>query len=117
VASIQYFFVVVLSIVSRTSASSGWRNIPLVRGEEQNVGARRVHLVRLARADRLLLDRFNFERVQLLIEHLTQIHDDRLANLLPQTWARKISISEILSVGILPCMKIPVKSSCTWKPT
>ncbi|TNN38638.1 hypothetical protein EYF80_051201 [Liparis tanakae] len=24
---------------------------------------------------------------------------------------------EIFSVGILPCMKIPVKSSCTWKPT
>jgi hypothetical protein len=32
-------------------------------------------------------------------------------------WARKIWMSEILSVGILPCMKIPVRSSCTWKPT
>ena len=26
-------------------------------------------------------------------------------------------MSEILSVGILPCMKMPVRSSCTWKPT
>lgn len=32
-------------------------------------------------------------------------------------WALKIWISEILSVGILPCMNIPVKSNCTWKPT
>lgn len=32
-------------------------------------------------------------------------------------WALKIWISEIFKVGILPCMKIPVKSSCTWKPT
>ena len=32
-------------------------------------------------------------------------------------WARKIWMSEILSVGILPCMKMPVRSSCTWKPT
>lgn len=31
--------------------------------------------------------------------------------------ARKIWMSEILSVGILPCMKMPVRSSCTWKPT
>ena len=32
-------------------------------------------------------------------------------------WARNIWIREIFSVGILPCMKMPVKSSCTWKPT
>ena len=32
-------------------------------------------------------------------------------------WALKIWMSEIFSVGILPCMKIPVRSSCTWKPT
>ena len=32
-------------------------------------------------------------------------------------WARKIWMREILRVGILPCMKIPVRSSCTWKPT
>lgn len=34
--------------------------------------------------DRFLLDRFNLQGVQLLIEDLTQIHDDRLVNLLPQ---------------------------------
>ncbi len=28
-------------------------------------------------------------------------------------WALKIWISEIFSVGILPCMKMPVKSSYT----
>jgi len=32
-------------------------------------------------------------------------------------WARKIWMSEIFSVGILPCMKMPVRSSWTWKPT
>ena len=32
-------------------------------------------------------------------------------------WALKIWIREILRVGILPCMKMPVRSSCTWKPT
>ncbi len=32
-------------------------------------------------------------------------------------WALKIWMRDILSVGILPCMKIPVKSNCTWKPT
>lgn len=32
-------------------------------------------------------------------------------------WALKIWMREIFSVGILPCMKIPVRSSCTWKPT
>ena len=30
--------------------------------------------------------------------------------------ARKIWMSEILSVGIFPCMKMPVRSSCTWNP-
>ena len=30
-----------------------------------------------------------------------------------QRWARKIWMSDILSVGILPCMKMPVRSSCT----
>ena len=34
-----------------------------------------------------------------------------------QRWARKIWMSEIFNVGILPCMKTPVRSSCTWKPT
>ena len=34
-------------------------NRPLVRGEEQNVGARAVHLVRLSRVNRFLLNRFN----------------------------------------------------------
>ena len=32
-------------------------------------------------------------------------------------WALKIWMREIFSVGIFPCMKMPVRSSCTWKPT
>ena len=34
-----------------------------------------------------------------------------------QRCARKIWIRLIFSVGILPCMKIPVRSSWTWNPT
>lgn len=43
---------------------------PLVRGEEQDVRAGGVHLVRLARVDGLLLHRLDLQRVQLLVEHL-----------------------------------------------
>ena len=46
------------------------RHVPLVRGEQKDVGARQVHLVRLSRVNRLLLDSFDLQRVQLLIEYL-----------------------------------------------
>ena len=100
--------------------------------------------------DGLLLDRLDLERLELLVKHLAQIHDNAGAGAPPGdgaarghsaaasdrrprgqaagaaahlSWifchkcARKIWMSEILSVGILPCMKMPVRSSCTWKPT
>ena len=68
----------------------GLRDLPLVRGEEQDVGAARVHLVRLARVDRLLLDRLNLERVELLVKDLAQVHHDRLVDLLPQVRAEDL---------------------------
>lgn len=52
-------------------------DVPLVRGEEEDVGAGRVHLVRLPGVDGLLLHRLDLQSVQLLIEHLraaTQRH-------------------------------------------
>ena len=44
----------------------------------------RIHLVTLTWADSFLLDSLNLERLELLrlVEHLTQIHDDTLMNLL-----------------------------------
>lgn len=53
-------------------------HVPFVRGEEQDVGARRVHLVGFTRMNRLFLDSLDLQRLELLIEHLTQIHDHRL---------------------------------------
>ena len=50
-------------------------HVPLVGGEDEHVGARRVHLVRLARMDGLLLHRLDLERVQLLVEHLIIIYE------------------------------------------
>ena len=46
------------------------RDVPLGGGEEEDVGARAVHLVRLSRMDRLLLNSLDSDGVQLLIEHL-----------------------------------------------
>ena len=66
------------------------RHTPLVRGKEQDVRAGGVHLVRLARVDRLLLHRLHLERVQLLVKHLAHIHDDRLVDLLPQVRAENL---------------------------
>lgn len=47
------------------------RHVPLVRREEEDVGARRVHLVRFSRVDRLLLHRLDRETLELLVENLT----------------------------------------------
>jgi len=73
------------------------RDVPLVRREEENVRARsgrvsisvieqqhriyaRVHLVRLARMNSLLLNRFDLQGLHLLIKDLAQVHDDALVN-------------------------------------
>ena len=53
-------------------------------GEQQDVSTRTVHLVRLSGMDGLLLHSLDTQSLQLLVENLTQIHDDRLVNLLPQ---------------------------------
>lgn len=58
--------------------------MPLVLGEEENVGTRRIHLVRLPWMNCLLLHSLDLEGIELLVEDLTEIHDDRLMNLLPQ---------------------------------
>mmetsp|Transcript_39335 Transcript_39335/g.83813 ORF Transcript_39335/g.83813 Transcript_39335/m.83813 type:complete len:1257 (-) Transcript_39335:3240-7010(-) len=57
---------------------------PLVGGEEQDVGTRGIHLVGLSGMDRLLLHHLDLEGIQLEIEHLAQIHDHTLVDLLPQ---------------------------------
>mmetsp|Transcript_2955 Transcript_2955/g.8790 ORF Transcript_2955/g.8790 Transcript_2955/m.8790 type:complete len:598 (+) Transcript_2955:730-2523(+) len=66
------------------SHEAGLGDGPLVRGEKEDVRARRVHLVRLSRMDRLLLDCLNLESIELLIKHLTKVHDQRLVDLLPE---------------------------------
>mmetsp|Transcript_12178 Transcript_12178/g.50989 ORF Transcript_12178/g.50989 Transcript_12178/m.50989 type:complete len:398 (+) Transcript_12178:2351-3544(+) len=63
---------------------------PLVRREQKDVRARRVHLVRLARVDGFLLHRLNLQRVQLLVKHLAQVHDDGLVDLLPEVRAEDL---------------------------
>mmetsp|Transcript_27245 Transcript_27245/g.46261 ORF Transcript_27245/g.46261 Transcript_27245/m.46261 type:complete len:283 (+) Transcript_27245:2730-3578(+) len=45
-------------------------HLPLVGGEEEDVGARRVHFVGLARVDGLFLDGLDLQRVQFLVEDL-----------------------------------------------
>jgi hypothetical protein len=55
-----------------------------VAGEEQDVSARTVHLVRFTGMNRLLLHCFDAKSLEFLVEDLAQIHDDRLVNLLPQ---------------------------------
>ena len=46
---------------------------PSVSGKEQNVRAGRVHFVRLARVDGLLLHSLNLQRIQLLVEDLAPV--------------------------------------------
>ena len=48
------------------------RDVPLGGGEEQDVGARAVHLVRLTRMNRFLLHRLDADSVELLVKHLSQ---------------------------------------------
>ena len=57
---------------------------PFVRSEQQDIRTRAIHLVRLSRVDRLLLNGFNLQRIEFLIEDVAHIHDDRLVDLLPQ---------------------------------
>jgi hypothetical protein len=56
------------------------RNVPLVGREQEDVGTRRVHLVTLSRMNSFLLDSLDLQRFKLLIENLTQIHDNTLVN-------------------------------------
>ena len=66
-------FVVVRTWTRRVlgiSEQRGFGDVPLVCGEEKNVGAGRVHLVGFSRMNRLLLDRLDLQGVKLLIEHL-----------------------------------------------
>lgn len=58
--------VLVLGVVQQRRLGDG----PLVRREEESVGAGRVHLVRLAGVDGFLLHVLDVQRVQLLIEDL-----------------------------------------------
>lgn len=46
-------------------------NVPLVRGEQKNIGTRRVHLVTLTRVNRFLLHGLDLERLEFLIKDLT----------------------------------------------
>jgi hypothetical protein len=71
-------------IVLRVVKKAWLRHWPFVRSEQHKVGTTAIHLVRLSRMNRLLLDTFNFQRIQLLIEHLHNIHNDTFMNLLPQ---------------------------------
>lgn len=48
----------------------GPRNVPLVGGKEEDVGAGGVHLVRLPGMDGLLLHRLDLQGIQLLVKHL-----------------------------------------------
>mmetsp|Transcript_21406 Transcript_21406/g.67161 ORF Transcript_21406/g.67161 Transcript_21406/m.67161 type:complete len:230 (-) Transcript_21406:2358-3047(-) len=66
-------------------------NLPFVRSKEQDVSTRRVHFVRLPWVDRLLLYVLNLQRIELLIENLTQIHDDALVDLLPKVSAENLN--------------------------
>ncbi len=57
-------------ILARVGEQRRLGHLPLVRCEEENVGARTVHLVGLTRVDGLLLHGLDLELVQFLIEHL-----------------------------------------------
>ena len=69
---------------------AGLADAPLVRSKQQDVGARRVHLVALAGMDGLLLDSLDLQGVELLVEHLAQVHDQALVHLLPQMGAEDL---------------------------
>ena len=71
---------VVLGVVEQ----AGCANTPLVTGEQKDIGARRVHLVTLSGMDSFLLHGLDAESLELLIEDLTQIHNHRFVDLLPQ---------------------------------
>ena len=68
---------------------------PLVRGEEEDIRARRVHLVRFPRVNRLLLNRLNLQRVELLVKHLAQVHGDGLVDLLPEMRAEDLDEGDL----------------------
>jgi hypothetical protein len=58
----------------------GSGDIPLVRREQKDVGAGRVHFVTFPGVNCLLLNCLDLEGLQFLIEHLTQVHDNTFVN-------------------------------------
>mmetsp|Transcript_3144 Transcript_3144/g.9017 ORF Transcript_3144/g.9017 Transcript_3144/m.9017 type:complete len:409 (-) Transcript_3144:4863-6089(-) len=76
--------------VLRVVEERRFRDLPLVGREEQNVRAARVHFIRFARVDRLFLHIFDLERVELLVEHLAQVHGHGLVDLLPEVRAEDL---------------------------
>ena len=72
--------IVILGVMEKT-----WlRYRPLVSRKEDQIGTAAVHLVGLTRVDGLLLDGFDLEGIQLLIEYLANIHGNGLMDLLPK---------------------------------
>jgi hypothetical protein len=58
--------------------------LPLESCEQNDVSARRVHLVTFSGMNGLFLHSVNLQTLQFHIEHLTQVHNDRFMNLLPK---------------------------------
>ena len=74
----------IIVVVLRVMQQTRLRHWPLVRREQDKVGTTAIHLVGFARVDRLLLHALDLQRIQLLVEHLHDIHRDGFVNLLPQ---------------------------------
>mmetsp|Transcript_62206 Transcript_62206/g.196851 ORF Transcript_62206/g.196851 Transcript_62206/m.196851 type:complete len:1067 (-) Transcript_62206:4174-7374(-) len=74
----------VVHVLAAVGHEAGLGDLPLVCGKKEDICAGGVHLIALARVDRLLLDRLDLERIQLLVEHLAEIHHDGLVHLLPE---------------------------------
>ena len=55
----------------------------------------RIHLVTLSRMDRLLLHRLDLQWLELLIEHLTQVHNNTFVNLLPQVSSEDLDQTDL----------------------
>ena len=67
------------------------RYLPLEGCEKKDVCTGRVHLVRLSRVNRFLLDSFYLERVELHVEDLAEVHYNRLVDLLPKMGAEDLN--------------------------
>mmetsp|Transcript_18308 Transcript_18308/g.41869 ORF Transcript_18308/g.41869 Transcript_18308/m.41869 type:complete len:304 (+) Transcript_18308:1557-2468(+) len=72
--------VFILGVVQET----GPGRLPLVGGEQDQIGTGTVHLVGFSGVDGLLLHALDFEGIQFLIEDLHDVHGDGLVYLLPE---------------------------------